>query len=197
MGGGGGGGGGEKVVGEEAFYCEGQCNKWFHCCCAGLVKREFFKLKDEEMAYHFAVLRAFREKLLKNYVGWSSFLLCNLTSWESLCRLIWIIIFFSYLNEVIRHNWSPNGLPHCTMYTLTFRCFSISRRSDSDSFGVAIPLVLPFYPPRGGILWVHRDELRVHTFCYGGNQALVAFQASRTSPLQPLMNLLWTLSVNF
>ena len=72
--------GGEKVVGEDAFYCKVQCNKWFHRCCASLVKHEFFKLKDKEMAYNFAVLCSFREKLLKNYVGRSSFLLCNLTS---------------------------------------------------------------------------------------------------------------------
>ena len=39
---------GETTVGEDAIYCEGQCKKWIHCCCAGLAKHEFLELKDED-----------------------------------------------------------------------------------------------------------------------------------------------------
>ena len=27
---------GETTVGEDAIYCEGQCKKWIHRCCAGV-----------------------------------------------------------------------------------------------------------------------------------------------------------------
>ena len=42
---------GETTVGEDAIYCEGQCKKWIHRCCAGLAKHEFLELKDEDTAY--------------------------------------------------------------------------------------------------------------------------------------------------
>ena len=42
---------GETTVGEDAIYCEGQCKKWIHRCCAGLAKHEFLELKDEDTTY--------------------------------------------------------------------------------------------------------------------------------------------------
>jgi len=28
----------EKTPGDKAIYCEGQCETWFHCKCAGISK---------------------------------------------------------------------------------------------------------------------------------------------------------------
>jgi len=42
----------DKVPGHEAIFCEGQCEAWFHCKCAGILKKVYESTSESDNPFY-------------------------------------------------------------------------------------------------------------------------------------------------